>query len=68
MATPKTATAAEKITNNANVKTAKQTVNDENGNVIKGLFYLTITTEKGTLQINVGNKTYNSVKKLTGID
>lgn len=71
MAKATTNTAAQEILGakyNAHVKTAKQTVNDENGNLVKGLFYLNITTDKGTMQINVGNKTYNAVKKLTGIE
>lgn len=54
--------------NNAHLSVAHHTVNDETGKVIKGMFYLTITTEKGTLQVNVGSKTYNAVRKLTGVE
>lgn len=51
---------------NANVKTAMvtQTGNEELGLKEKNLYYLVIETPKGKLQINVGEKTHNTVKEL----
>lgn len=58
----------EKTTiNNAQVKVAKvvQTGNEEFGLKEKTLYYLAIITDKGKMQINVGEKTYLDVQKLT---
>lgn len=52
---------------NAQVKVAKvvQTGNEEFGLKEKTLYYLAIITDKGKMQINVGEKTYLDVQKLT---
>lgn len=53
---------------NAHVKTAKvtQSGNEELGMKEKNLYYLVIEGEKGRIQINVGEKTYEGVKEATG--
>lgn len=52
---------------NATIKTAKvtQSGNEELGMKEKVLYYLVIENEKGRLQLNVGEKTYTEVKKIT---
>lgn len=51
---------------NAEVKTFKQTVTDEEtGLPVKHLYYLRIVRGNVTVQINVGEKTYTQVKTLT---
>lgn len=52
---------------NAQVKTAKisQTAAEELGIASKTLYYLAITTDKGTLRLNVGEKTFTEVTKIT---
>lgn len=50
---------------NAYVGISKQTVRDENNVEIKALYYLTIeNNKKEKIVVNVGDKTYNNVKKL----
>lgn len=68
MANDKTPTPEVKTTVlNAQVKTAKvtQSGNEELGLKEKNLYYLVIITDKGKMQINVGEKTHDDVKKLT---
>lgn len=60
---PKTNTQVVKP-NNVNVKANKQTITDENGQIVRELYYISINNEKGSLQINVGQKTYDQIKKL----
>lgn len=57
------------MANNANVKTAKvtQSGNEELGMKEKNLYFLVIETTKGRLQINVGEKTHDTVKELTDV-
>lgn len=51
---------------NADVKTFKQTIkDDETDVVVKHLYYLRIVRGNVTVQINVGEKTYTQVKQLT---
>lgn len=51
---------------NAEVKTFKQTITDEEtGVIVKNLYYLRIVRGNVTTQINVGEKTFNQVKTLT---
>lgn len=54
---------------NAEVKTAKvtQSGNEELGMKEKNLYFLVIETPKGRLQINVGEKTHDTVKELTDV-
>lgn len=48
------------------IKGFKQTVTDEETKqVVKTLYYIKITKGEKTLQINVGEKTYNAVITLT---
>lgn len=53
---------------NAQVKTAKinQTGAEELGIASKTLYYLVIINDKGTVRLNVGEKTYTEVTKITG--
>lgn len=51
---------------NANVQASKQNITDEKGTVIRGLYYLNISTPKGFMQLNVGEKTYKRIKELVG--
>lgn len=53
------------ITNNTMVKATKQTITDEEGKVVKELYYIHIATEKGVVSINTGEKNYNKVKEIT---
>lgn len=57
----------ENLVKNSKVITAKvtQSGNEELGMKEKNLYYLVIETDKGKLQINVGQKTHDEVKKLT---
>jgi len=54
---------------NAQVKTAKvtQTANEDLGMAEKNLYFLVIITDKGTIKINVGEKTYTTVTELLTI-
>lgn len=50
--------------NNAVVTSSKQTLHDENGKEVRSLYYITITTDKGTLVINTGETNYKKIKEL----
>lgn len=54
-----------KLELNAHVRTTRQSVIGEDKEVVKSLYYLTIQTKEGVLQVNVGEKTYNRIKTLT---
>jgi len=49
-----------------NVSVNRQNVTDENGNVLRSMFFLKIgcNTVLEEVSINVGEKTYNAVKEL----
>lgn len=55
---------AKKMQRNATVSSKKQDIM-EDGKVVRSLWYITIETDKGTLQINTGEKNYNEVQKMT---
>lgn len=54
---------------NAEVTTTSvnQTANEVLGTPAKSLYYLIIKTAKGQLNINVGQKTHDEVKRLTDV-
>lgn len=55
-----------KVTMNAEVKSFMQTITDnETGVIVKNLYFLKIVRGNVTVQINVGEKTYNQIKTLT---
>lgn len=59
-------TTQQKVTMNAEVKSFMQTITDnETGVVVKNLYFLKIVRGNVTVQINVGEKTYNQIKTLT---
>lgn len=60
-------TGAATTVKNAQVKVARiiQSGNEELGLQEKALYYLVIITDKGKLQINVGQKTHDQVQHLT---
>lgn len=55
------------MTNNAQVQvtTVTQSANEVLGTKEKKLYFLIITTDKGKTQINVGEKTYETITKIT---
>lgn len=66
VATPVNEVAKVPTVLNAEVKTFKQTITDEEtGVVVKNLYYLRIVRGNVTVQINVGEKTFNQIKTLT---
>lgn len=52
------------VINNAMVKSMKQMVMDEENKPIRGMYYITIATEKGVLTINTGEKNYEKLKEM----
>lgn len=46
------------------ISASKQTVQDENNITVKSLYYLTISNGTDEIKLNVGQKTYEGVKKL----
>lgn len=64
MATTKAAE-TKTVSYNAKVSVSKQTLNDEEGREVRALYYLAVVTEKGNMKINVGQKTYEEIKKIS---
>lgn len=57
------------MTNNANIQTTSLTqgANELLGKLESKLYYLVITTPKGTMTVNVGQKTHDKIKELTNV-
>lgn len=53
------------VTNNAMVRSTKQTVTDEEGKTIKELYNIIIQTEKGVVTISSGEKNWKAIKEIT---
>lgn len=50
-----------KTENNVHVKAKKSNVTDENGVVIRSMYNLIISNEKGEVNLSVGEKTYEGI-------